>query len=88
MKCLSNLVQNLQHGDITVQELELLTSHMTQATNLFSPKVVKTLTKDPSFRIADIIVQRNLEVQKFKAYCLKIRILLEHCETISNGKFC
>ena len=85
MKIISNLVEDLKEGDVTVQELEILTSHLTQATNLFSPKLVETLTKDSSFRIADVITQRNSEMQKFNAYCLKVRILLEHCETISNG---
>lgn len=85
MKVLSDLVQKLKHGDVRVQELEILTSHITQAVSLYSPKLVKTLTKDPSFKIADMIAQRNLEVQKFETYCSKVRILLEYCETISNG---
>ena len=85
VKVVSNLVEDLKNGDVRVQELEMLTSHLTQAVNLFSPKLVETLTKDSSFRIADMITQRNSEMQKFNAYCSKVRILLEHCETISNG---
>ena len=85
VKVASNLVEDLKNGDVRVQELEMLTSHLTQAVNLFSPKLVETLTKDSSFRIADMITQRNSEMQKFNAYCSKVRILLEHCETISNG---
>ena len=85
VKITSNLVEDLKEGDVTIQELEILTSHLTQAINLFSPKLVETLIKDSSFRIADMIAQRNLEVQRFNAYCSKVRILLEYCETISNG---
>ena len=80
-----NLVEDLKEGDVTVQELEILTSHLTQAVNLFTPKLVERLTKDPSFRIADMIAHRNSDVQRFNGYCSKVRILLEHCETISNG---
>ena len=82
-----NLVEDLKEGDVTVQELEILTSHLTQAVNLFTPKLVERLTKDSSFRIADIVAHRNSDVQRFNGYCSKVRILLEHCETISNGTY-
>lgn len=87
LKFLSDVAEKLKQGRVKVQELELLTSHMTQAVNLFSPKVVEKVANDPSFNIKDIITQRNSEVQRFQSYCLTVRILLEHCENIAEGMY-
>ena len=84
---LCDIAEKLKQGKVTVQELELLTSHMTQTVNLFSPKVAKKVTNDPAFSINDIITQRNSEVQKFQSYCSTVRILLEHCENIADGVY-
>ena len=60
---------------------------MTQAVNLFSPKVAEKVTNDPSFSIRDIIAQRNSEIQRFLSYCSTVRILLKHCENIADGMY-
>ena len=86
IKCLTDIAEKLKEGRITVQELKMLTSHLTQAVNLFSPRVAKAVANDASFNIADIIVQRNSEVQKFDLYCATVRNLLKYCESITNGK--
>ena len=65
----------------------MLTSHLTQAVNLFSPKVAETVSNDPSFNITDIIVQRNSDVQKFELYCTTVRNLLKYCESITDSKY-
>ena len=87
LNVLSDVAEKLKQGKVKVQELELLTSHMTQAVNLFSPKVVEKATNDPSFNIRKIITQRNSEVQRFQSYCSTVRILLEHCESIAQGSY-
>ena len=84
-KFLCDIAEKLKQGKVTVQELELLTSHMTQTVNLFSPKIA--VQNDPAFSIKDIITQRNSEVQKFQSYCSTVRILLEHCENIADGMY-
>ena len=89
IKCLTDIAEKLKEGKVTVQELKMLTSHLTQAVNLFSPKVVKAAANDMYFNVTDIIVQRNSEVQKFELYCATVRNLLKYCESITNGKcFC
>ena len=70
-----------------VQELEMLTSHLTQTVNLFSPKVVDKIISDSSFNIADVINQRNSDVKKFTLYCSKVRIFLKYCGNILNGMY-
>ena len=65
----------------------MLTSHLIQVVNLFSPTVAKTVANDPSFNITDVIVEKNSDVQKFKLYCTTIRNLLKYCESITNGKY-
>ena len=87
LKFLSDVAEKLKQGKVKVQELELLNSHMTQAVNLFSPKVAEKVIDDPSFSIRDIITQRDSEVQRFQLYCSAVRILLEHCESIANGMY-
>ena len=79
------MAENLKQGKVTIQDLEMFTSHLPQAVAIFSPKVAEKITDGPSFNIADVIAQRNSEVEKFKSYCSKVRILLKHCESISNG---
>ena len=86
MRCLSDLVEKLKEGKVTVQELKMLTTHLIQAVNLFSPKVAEAVANDPSFNVTDIIVQRNSEVEKFELYCTTVRNLLKHCEGIIGGK--
>ena len=63
----------------------MLTSHLTQAVNLFSPKVVKAVANDMSFNVTDIVVQRNSEVQRFESYCSTVRNLLNYCENVTDG---
>ena len=87
IKYLTELADKLKEGKVTVQELEMLTSHLTQAVNLFSPKVAETVVNDPSFNITDIIVQRNSEVQRFKLYCSTVKTLLKYCESITDGMY-
>ena len=84
---LSDIAEKLKQGKVKVQELELLTSHMMQAVNLFSPKVAEKATNDAAFSIKDIITQRNSEVQRFQSYCSTVRILLEYCENIADGMY-
>ena len=84
---LRDVTDKLKQGKVKVQELELLTSHMTQAVNLFSPKVAEKVTNDPSFSIEEIITQRKAEVQRFQSYCSTVRILLKHCENIGDGMY-
>ena len=86
IKCLSDLADRLKEGKVTVQELKMLTTHLTQAVNLYSPKVVGTVANNPSFNITDIVVQRNSEVQKFELHCATIRNLLKYCDSITDGK--
>ena len=64
----------------------MLTSHLTQAVNLFSPEMAEKVSIDTSFNITDIIVQRNSDVQKFELYCTTIRNLLKYYKSITNGK--
>ena len=85
IKCLTDLAEKLKEGKVTVQELEMLTSHLTQAVNLFSPRVAEKVANDPSFNVTDIIVQRNSEVQRFKMYCSTVKTLLKYCESITDG---
>ena len=85
LQCLNDLAENLMLGRVTVKELEILNSHMTQLTKLFSPKIAEITTGDPHFSIKIVIAQRNSEVQRFKSYCSTVRILVEHCKYISNG---
>ena len=63
----------------------MLNSQLSQAVKLFSPKVTEMIAEDSSFNIADLISQKNSEVQKFESYCSTVRILLEHCESVPNG---
>ena len=86
IKFLSDLVDKLKEGKVTVQELKMLTAHLTQAVNLFSPKVAEAVANDPSFDVTDIIIQRNSEVEKFEIYCTAVRNLLKHCDGITGGK--
>ena len=86
MNCLNGFIEKLKEGKVIVQELKMLTSHVTQAVKLFSPKVAKTVANNPSFNITDIIAQRNSEVQRFESYCSTVRHLLKYCESITNGK--
>ena len=87
LKFLKDIAEKLIQGKIKVQELELLTSHRTQAVKLFSPKVAEKVTDDPAFRIMDVINKRNSEVKKFESYCSTVRILLEHCQSIADGMY-
>ena len=86
IKCLADLTEKLKEGKVKVQELKMLTTHLTQAGNLFSPKVAETVANDPSFNIKDIVAQRNSEVRKFELYCRTVRNLLKYCESITDGK--
>ena len=86
VECLSDLADKLKEGKVTVQELEVLTTHLTQAVNLFSPKIAEAVANDSSFNVIDIIVQRNSELKKFESYCTTVRNLLKHCDSIANGK--
>jgi len=81
-------VENLKQGKITIQELEMLNFNLSKTINLFSPEVAKRVTNDSSFKIADLIAQRNSEVQKFKSYCSNVRTLMEYCESFSKGSMC
>lgn len=85
VRFLNDIAEKLKQGKVTIQELEILTSHLTQAVKLFSPKVARKVINDPYFSIANIIAQRNSEVQMFTTYCSTVRILLKHCESISDG---
>ena len=87
LQFLSDVAGKLREGRVMVQELEMLTSHLTQSVNLFSPKVVDKIISDPSFNIADVINQGNSDVKKFTLYCSKVRILLKHCGNILNGMY-
>ena len=86
MKYLIDLAEKLKERKVTVQELKMLTENLTQAVNLYSPKVVEAVANDPSFNITDIIVQRNSEVRKFELYCATIKNLLKYCKNITDGK--
>ena len=85
LKFLHGVVENLKQRKVTIQQLDMLTSHLSQVVDLFSPKVVNRIIDDASFNIADLIAKRNSEVEKFKSYCSKVKILLEHCGSIANG---
>ena len=86
-KCLCDLADKLKEGKVTVQELKMLTTHLTQAVKLYSPNIVETVANDPTFNITNILVQRNSEVTKFESYCAAIRNLLKYCKNITDGKF-
>jgi len=85
LEFLKYVANNLQQGTIKIHELKIFTSHQLEAMNLFSPKVAGMITGDPSFNIAELIVQRNSEVQKFKSYFSAVRTLMEYCESFSKG---
>ena len=85
LKFLIDLVESLEHKKVSVQQLKALVSHSSHLVDLFSPKVTKMITDDPSFNIEDLIAKRNNEVEKFELYCSKVRILFKHCESIANG---
>ena len=85
LQCLSDLAEKLRVKSITVQELEVLNSHVIQVAKLFPPKVAEKATGDPAFCIKSTIAERNSEVERFESYCSAVRILLDHCEHISKG---
>ena len=79
-----DLIEKSKTGSITVEELHNLTSHTSQVTQLYS--VVATETS-ASLDFAQVIAQRNNELDKFKLHHNAVKVLLEYCKDISEGTY-
>ena len=77
-----SLIDKLQTGSITVEELHMINSHMPQVVKLFP-----IVTKDTaSLDFSQIIAQRMSELEKFNSHHNAIKILLKYCKDISEGR--
>ena len=81
-KYIKNLIEKLNIGSITVEELHNLTSHISQVVKLFA---VVTAEISASLDFSQVISQRNDEFKKFELHYRAIKILLEYCNDISEG---
>ena len=77
-----NLIERLKTGSITVEELHNLTSHTTQVLKLCSVVITEASV---SLDLAQLIAQRNSELDKFKLHHSAVKFLLEYCQDISEG---
>ena len=88
MKCtgaseyILNLIDKLKSGSITVEELHVVNSN-TQLVKLFS--IVAKESTSPDF--SQLINQRMNELEKFKSHYYRVKILLKHCNDISEGMY-
>ena len=80
---ISNLIDKLKTGSITVEELHMVNSHTSQVLKLLS-----IVTKDTaSLDFSQIIAQRMSELEKFDLHYNAIKILLKCCKDISEGTY-
>ena len=77
-----NLIDKLKSGSITVKELHVVNSN-TQVVKLFS--IVAEEKASPDF--SQLINQRMSELKKFNSHHYRVKILLKHCNDISEGTY-
>ena len=81
-KYITDLMEDSRTGSITVKELHYLTSHISQVLKLFC--VVNTETS-ASVDFAQVIAQRNSELEKFRVHYNSVKVLVEYCKDIAEG---
>jgi len=75
---ITDVVERLEQGKVTVHELHTLT--------IYKEKAVKLLSvATPNFDVDKLIDQRNSEILKFNEYCSAVKLLLQCCENFAEG---
>ena len=73
--------ERLEHGKITIHELDMLTKDKDKTIKLL-PSVVSNLDAD---NVEKLLNQRNCDVKKFVEYCSLVKMLLCYCKDIAKG---
>ncbi|XP_065899490.1 E3 ubiquitin-protein ligase rnf213-alpha-like isoform X3 [Dysidea avara] len=78
---IKDLSERLEHGKITIHELDMLTKDKDKTIKLL-PSVVSNLDAD---NVEKLLNQRNCDVKKFVEYCSLVKMLLCYCKDIAKG---